>query len=183
MRQIVKELKTALVIAESLDDYSTNTSKRKFDSSPSLDNRPKWGKTSSGGVNKDYSPFEGTKRCIKCFTSNSRRRERPQRKGTKEDDSTPSMVGAIRFLGAMKKQKHKPSTEKGLIYVDLWINGKAARALVDTRATDNFIANMAALQFQLNMQEDRGKIKAVNSKATNIMEWLAEYLVNGVLEW
>ncbi|KAF2295968.1 hypothetical protein GH714_035445 [Hevea brasiliensis] len=105
MRQNVKELKTALAIAESLDDYSTNTSKRKFDSSPSLDNRPKWGKFSSGGVNKDYSPFEGTK----------------------------------------------------------------TRALVDTGATDNFIADRAALQFQLNMQEDTGKIKAVNSKATNIV--------------
>ncbi|KAF2303396.1 hypothetical protein GH714_017891 [Hevea brasiliensis] len=98
MRQNVKELKTALAIAESLDDYSTDTSIRKFDSSPSLDNHPKWGKTSSGGVNKDYSPFKGTK-----------------------------------------------------------------------RATDNFIANRAALQFQLNMQEDKGKIKAVNSKATNIV--------------
>ncbi|KAF2306902.1 hypothetical protein GH714_022430 [Hevea brasiliensis] len=61
MRQNIKELKTTLVIVESLDDYSTNTSKRKFDSPPSLDNRPKWGKTSSGGVNKDYSPFEGIK--------------------------------------------------------------------------------------------------------------------------
>ncbi|KAF2306901.1 hypothetical protein GH714_022427 [Hevea brasiliensis] len=85
------------------------------------------------------------------------------------------MVGAIRFLGALKKQKHKPSTEKGLIYVDLWINGQATRALVDTGATDNFIANAATLQFQLNMQEDTGKIKAVNSKATNIMG--VEYLV------
>ncbi|KAF2282493.1 hypothetical protein GH714_044032 [Hevea brasiliensis] len=230
MRQNVKELKTALAIAESLDDYSANTSKRKFDSSPSLDNRPKWGKFSSGGVNKDYSPFEGTKskswgfktradrptnlgrepnergswndqsprinsmimtepkqwKCYLCdgshrftdcphkSTFNVLRAIREEEKGLKgkeqrEDDSTPSMVGAIRFLGALKKQKHKPSTEKGLIYVDLWINGKAARALVDTGATDNFIADRAALQFQLNMQEDTGKIKAVNSKATNIV--------------
>ncbi|KAF2299033.1 hypothetical protein GH714_030121 [Hevea brasiliensis] len=41
--------------------------------------------------------------------------------------------------------------------------------LCDTGATDNFIADRAALQFQLNMQEDTGKIKAVNSKATNIV--------------
>ncbi|KAF2291414.1 hypothetical protein GH714_023792 [Hevea brasiliensis] len=186
--------------------------KRKFDSPTSLDNRPKWGKTSSGGVNKDYSPFEGTKskswdfktradrptnlgkepndagpwndqsprinnmimtepkqlKCYLCdgphhFTNcphkgalNVLRAIREEEKGLKgkeqrEDDSTPSMVSAIRFLGALKKQKHKPSTEKGLIYVDLWINGKATRALVDTGATDNFIADMTALQFQLNM--------------------------------
>ncbi|KAF2321328.1 hypothetical protein GH714_038726 [Hevea brasiliensis] len=164
MRQNVKELKTALAIAESLDDYSTNTSKRKFDSSLSLDNRPKWGKTSSGGVNKDYSPFEGIKskswgfktradrptnlgkkpnergslndqsprinsmimtepkqsKCYLCdrphrFTDsphkgalNVLRAIQEEEKGLKgkeqrEDDSTPSMVGAIRFVGALKK--------------------------------------------------------------------------------
>ncbi|KAF2323505.1 hypothetical protein GH714_035831 [Hevea brasiliensis] len=90
-------------------------------------------------------------------------------KEQREDDSTPLMIGAICFLGALEKQKHKPSTEKGLIYIDLWINGKAARALVDTGATNNFIADMAPLQFHLNMQEDTGKIKVVNSKATNIV--------------
>ncbi|KAF2302932.1 hypothetical protein GH714_011258 [Hevea brasiliensis] len=83
MRQNVKELKTALAIAESLDDYFTNTSKRKFDSSPSLDNRPKWGKTSSGGVNKDYSPFEGTKSKSWGFKT---RADRPTNLGKEPND-------------------------------------------------------------------------------------------------
>ncbi|KAF2302238.1 hypothetical protein GH714_033839 [Hevea brasiliensis] len=98
-------------------------------------------------------------------------------KEQREDDSSPSMVGAIRFLGALNKQKHKPSTEKGLIYVDLWINGKAARALVDTGATDNFIADRAALQFQLNMQEIQGRSKQLTLRQQTLWEWLVEYLV------
>ncbi|KAF2294337.1 hypothetical protein GH714_009417 [Hevea brasiliensis] len=106
-----------------------------------------------------------------CIILRAIREEEKGLKGKeqREDDNTPLMVGAILFLGALEKQKWKPSIEKGLIYVDLWINGKAARALVDTGATDNFIANTTALQFQLNMQEDTGKIKAVNYKAANIV--------------
>ncbi|KAF2288584.1 hypothetical protein GH714_009068 [Hevea brasiliensis] len=102
-------------------------------------------------------------------------------KEQREDDSTSSMVGAIRFLGALKKQKHEPSTKKGLIYVDLRINGKTARALVETGATDNFITNTTVLQFKINMQEDTGKIKAVNSKATKLWSGSQSILSNGVL--
>ncbi|KAG8634265.1 hypothetical protein MANES_17G022547v8 [Manihot esculenta] len=59
----------------------------------------------------------------------------------KEVDNDQSMVGALRFLGAMEKQRASKSSERGLMYVDLTINGKLARALVDTGATNNFIAD------------------------------------------
>ncbi|KAF2316823.1 hypothetical protein GH714_042164 [Hevea brasiliensis] len=58
----VKELSTALA-AESLDDYTSNASKRKFNSPPGSDNRPnKWGRNPSGGVDRSNSTFGGTER-------------------------------------------------------------------------------------------------------------------------
>lgn len=82
-------------------------------------------------------------------------------------DNNQSMVGALYFLGVMETYKAKMSSGGGLMYVDLTINGKSVRAFVDTGATNNFIAYSMASHFRLNIQADKGKIKAVNSKALN----------------
>ncbi|KAF2300132.1 hypothetical protein GH714_009335 [Hevea brasiliensis] len=78
-------------------------------------------------------------------------------------------MGALRILGALEKQKPIATTERGLMYVDLLINEKNARALVDTGATDNFIVDTLVTRFKLTVQADAGKIKAVNSQALNIV--------------
>ncbi|KAG8632663.1 hypothetical protein MANES_18G042825v8 [Manihot esculenta] len=103
---------------------------------------------------------------------NSLRTLQKEEKGNEEEehkevDNDQSMVGALRFLVAMEKQRANKSSERGLIYVDLTINGKLARALVDTGATDNFIADSLVSHFKLKIKADKGKIKAVNSKAQN----------------
>uniref|UniRef100_A0A2C9WJ95 Aspartic peptidase DDI1-type domain-containing protein n=1 Tax=Manihot esculenta TaxID=3983 RepID=A0A2C9WJ95_MANES len=55
------------------------------------------------------------------------------------------------------------------MYVELTINGKSVRALVDTGATYNFIADSMASRFELKIQADKEKIKAVNSQALNMV--------------
>ncbi|KAF2282496.1 hypothetical protein GH714_044019 [Hevea brasiliensis] len=232
VRRGVKELNTALAAAESLDDYSSNVSKRKFNSPPSSDNRPnKWGRNSSGGVDRSNSNFGGTERRtwtsgpnthkpmsqnreqgnsrqgsahmstdktnsfktnpLKCFLCDGPHRARecptksalsalkaifeeekkPEEVEEEEDresnDLDASAMGALRILGALEKQKPTATTERGLMYVDLLINGKNARALVDTGATDNFVADTLVTRFKLTVQADAGKIKAVNSQALN----------------
>ncbi|KAF2303476.1 hypothetical protein GH714_018708 [Hevea brasiliensis] len=95
-----------------------------------------------------------------------------EEKGPKEEEqgmeeNDPLMGSALRFLRALEKQKPKENAKRGLMYVDLCINGKATRALIDTGATNNFVVDKMASRFKLNIQEDVGKIKAVNSKALN----------------
>ncbi|KAF2318058.1 hypothetical protein GH714_041390 [Hevea brasiliensis] len=129
VRRGVKELSTALAVAESLDDYTSNASKRKFNSLPGSDNcLNKWGRNSSGGVDRSNSTF--------------------------------GVMGALRILGALEKQKPRATTEKGLMYVDLLINGKNAKALVDTGATDNFVADTLVTRFKLMVQADARKDKS-----------------------
>uniref|UniRef100_A0A2C9WGC9 Aspartic peptidase DDI1-type domain-containing protein n=1 Tax=Manihot esculenta TaxID=3983 RepID=A0A2C9WGC9_MANES len=79
----------------------------------------------------------------------------------------PSVVGALRFLGALEKKKEQPIAGRGLMYVEMTINGKSTRALIDTGATDNFVADSVATRFKLRVQVEKGKIKAVNSEALN----------------
>nr|CAD1839891.1 unnamed protein product [Ananas comosus var. bracteatus] len=54
------------------------------------------------------------------------------------------------------------------MYVDVKLNGKTTRAMVDTGATHNFIATGEAEHLGLTLSKDGSRIKAVNSKAQPI---------------
>ena len=76
-------------------------------------------------------------------------------------------MGSLRYLGALGRRENNPSKtfEKGLLYVELTISGKQVQALLDTGATDNFLSNTLAQRLHLQIQPEKGKLKAVNSEA------------------
>jgi len=54
------------------------------------------------------------------------------------------------------------------MYIDVCINGKSTRAMVDTGATHNFVADQEARRLGLKLEKDSSKMKAVNSEARPI---------------
>ena len=62
--------------------------------------------------------------------------------------------------GKLNKSK---SSKKGLMFVDVKLNGKPLRALIDTRATHNFVTGTEVERFGLFLEKDDSRIKAVNS--------------------
>nr|CAD1837257.1 unnamed protein product [Ananas comosus var. bracteatus] len=54
------------------------------------------------------------------------------------------------------------------MYVDIKLNGKTTKAMVDTGATHNFIATGEAERLGLTLSKDGSRMKAVNSKAQPI---------------
>ncbi|KAK2979366.1 hypothetical protein RJ640_018446 [Escallonia rubra] len=52
---------------------------------------------------------------------------------------------------------------KGLMYVDIKVNGKAIRATVDTRATHNYISSIEVERLGLTLEKGCGMLKAINS--------------------
>lgn len=77
--------------------------------------------------------------------------------------------GALRLLNALKAQAiGKKAASMGLMYVDVAINGKPTRAMVDTGATQHFIADQEARRLGLKLEKDASKMKAVNSAACPI---------------
>ena len=97
-----------------------------------------------------------------CFICNGDHRDIdcPKRKAlnavqAKEDGEEPRM-GAIRLLNALKGQgaaEAKPPS-KELMYVDIQVNGKPTRALVDTGATHNFVSGEEARRLGLRLAKD-----------------------------
>ncbi|KAK3018410.1 hypothetical protein RJ639_004709 [Escallonia herrerae] len=62
-----------------------------------------------------------------------------------------------------KKKSDVPG--KGLMYVDIKVNGKAIRAMVDTGATHNYISSTEMERLGLTLEKGCGRVKAINSAA------------------
>ncbi|KAK3025358.1 hypothetical protein RJ639_043867 [Escallonia herrerae] len=63
----------------------------------------------------------------------------------------------------LKKKGDVPG--KGLMYVDIKVNGKAIRAMVDTGATHNYISSTEVERLGLTLEKGCGRVKAINSAA------------------
>ncbi|XP_075074670.1 uncharacterized protein LOC142162242 [Nicotiana tabacum] len=86
------------------------------------------------------------------------RKEQPQ-----GESLGTAQLGMIRLCGAVTKQAIQP-TENGNQYVDLTINNKSARAMVDTGATHNFVTEAGAKRLELKLAPTNSHVKTVNSK-------------------
>lgn len=83
-------------------------------------------------------------------------------------NSETSQMGALRKLNAVKGEMYEHPHKKALQYINITINGFSSQALLDSGATDNFIAPDEARRVGLNLEGDVGKLKAVNSEAISI---------------
>ncbi|KAK3038178.1 hypothetical protein RJ639_029632 [Escallonia herrerae] len=65
----------------------------------------------------------------------------------------------------MSPKKKSDVPGKGLMYVDIKVNGKAIRAMVDTGATHNYISSTEVERLGLTLEKGCGRVKAINSAA------------------
>ncbi|XP_021721483.1 uncharacterized protein LOC110689045 [Chenopodium quinoa] len=94
----------------------------------------------------------------------------PTKGDDKEEDvvseEEPSKLGAVYYMCAMEKETSgNKSRATSLMYVDVVINGKKARAMVDTGATHNFVTKQEANRLGLKAVHSDGQMKTVNSEA------------------
>lgn len=76
-------------------------------------------------------------------------------------------MGTLRLLNALKgSEVNEPRPhQKELMFVNIQLKGKRTQALVDTRATHNFIAEEEAKRIGLKWEKDSSWVKVVNSVA------------------
>lgn len=188
-RQGVKDLPTAIAAADSLVDY-------KYSGPNAADGKKKqMGKKEKGGSKdgkKDKKFKKGADKPSKpksdgqskdnkskgCFICGGphRMRECPKKEkvnalvadDSNEGTSDGPRMSPLQLLGALQTQKAKTPTPRGLMYVSVVVNGQEVLAMVDTGATNNFVAEREVDKLKLNLQENASKIKAVNSEARPI---------------
>ncbi|KAK3021351.1 hypothetical protein RJ639_045984 [Escallonia herrerae] len=66
---------------------------------------------------------------------------------------------------------------KGLMYVDIKVNGKAIRAMVDTGATHNYISSTEVERLGLTLEKGCRRVKAINSAAQPVAGIARSFLI------
>lgn len=82
-----------------------------------------------------------------------------------------AQLGAVHLLYSMGQEELQPENRANhinLMYIDVTINGKATRAMVDTGATHNFVTEGEARRLGLKYKKESGSMKTVNSSAKPI---------------
>lgn len=76
-------------------------------------------------------------------------------------------MGTLQLVDALKSHQPAPM-KKGFMYVSVFINGQAVRALLDTRATHNFISKNEAKRLGFKVTKEESTMKVVNSPVNPI---------------
>ena len=190
-RQGVKDVQGAMAAADSLIDF-------KYASSASTNQKkaPDAGKgKQKEGTSKNWKKFDGAKKddgnkasssrpytkdkktngCFICDGPH-RARECPKRErinalvaemGSSSANEPQTLLSPLQLLNALTVDKESP--QRGLMYTTAKVNGKEVWAMLDTGATNNFVAAREATRLGLKVVQNSYKLKAVNSEAKPIL--------------
>ncbi len=179
-RRGVQDLATAMAVAESLIDYKKSdkattykgyTSKGGGDKHKGPSGKPPTGKEGKSNEhnNDKRDKFKPKTSCFLCNGPHWAR-ECPKRQALsaliQEKETEEAHVGSLQLLNAIhSKPTVKTHGDQGLMFVEMCVNGKPTRALVDTGATHNFVSVEEAKRLGLKPTKETGWLKAVNSEA------------------
>ncbi|KAA0046931.1 uncharacterized protein E5676_scaffold298G00320 [Cucumis melo var. makuwa] len=176
--QRVQDLTSAYAAVERLFDLSNDSQDaRRYPSSSSGGNRNDH--PSSPKTTGREKRFNGDRRLHQSNTGNSWRGSSNQNvtnrpfscficKGPHLAREFPNKTA----FNVFQKKVGEANTpvERGLMYVDTWINQKPTKStMVDSRATHNFITEVEAKRLNLRWEKDAGGMKAVNSDVLPII--------------
>ncbi|KAE8658956.1 GEM-like protein 1 [Hibiscus syriacus] len=158
-RKWVENMTEAMNVVERLSDYTNVTIKRRIE-------------LQVGSEEETFSQRSNTEYIKSAFNAlvNTSMDESQQDPSEENVDNGPTRMGSIQFLCALQTQVSKLTKEpaRGLMYVDLVVNGITSRALVDSRTTDTFISPEEAKRCGLKVTKEVGHMKAVNSSVVVI---------------
>lgn len=82
-------------------------------------------------------------------------------------DAGTTQLGMVGLCGAIAKRTEKPG-DFSTQYVDISINGRPARAMVDSGAEVNIMTKTAAERLRLNFVPSNTHLKTVNAPSTPV---------------
>ncbi|KAA0035567.1 reverse transcriptase [Cucumis melo var. makuwa] len=87
-------------------------------------------------------------------------------------------IGALKYMSSLQKKVGERSlpVERGLLYVDTWINQK--QIMVDSSATHNFITEAEVKRLRLCWEKDSERMKVVNSIALPIVGLVKQTVIS-----
>lgn len=84
-------------------------------------------------------------------------------------EDEPAMMGSFQLLNILTTKSEPKTTRKELMFVKAKVNEKETKALVDTGAMNNFIAEKEAKRLDMTWKKQEMWVKTVNLKAQPIV--------------
>jgi hypothetical protein len=181
-RQGVKDVQGAMAAADSLVDFkyspSSSNTKKVPDAKKGKDNTFRSGKWSEGKKKDNSNKTQGSNQpksggCYICQGPHLMK-FCPLKKdlnalvaesgGKKEEPDVRLMP--MQLLNALTVEKE--GSRKGLMYTSVHINGKEVVTMLDTGATNSFVAMSEAKRLGLKVERSVSQLKSVNSEAKPI---------------
>ena len=183
-RRAVSDIPSALAAAEGLVDFKYVSSSdtegegkkgngaKKGKASTSKDGQSRDGKKKDNGDGKQKGKSTG---CYLCngphFARDCPKREKLSALIVQSEDDdgedaageSPTRMNPLQLISAMSM-----GNQSRLMFVAVKVNGKEAKAMIDTGATSNFVSRREAVRLGLRMVQNPSKMKAVNATAKPI---------------
>ncbi|XP_070018206.1 uncharacterized protein [Nicotiana sylvestris] len=162
-RRQVTDIDQAIVEAESLMDLRNNKHDKGNGNESKVNNVKGGGDRGNGKeIQQQYSKTQD-------FKKSSGRQGYTEKRAHVEKEGCYMCGGSHGF-------RNCPDLKSlSAMYVDLTINNKPARAMIDTGATHNFVSEAAAKKLELKLAPTNSRVKTVNAKIQN-----ARGVANGV---
>lgn len=77
-------------------------------------------------------------------------------------------MNLLQLMNALKEEVVHNNTNQGLMVTTVWVNGLKVQAMLDTRATTNFLALHKVLCLGLEVTAMGSKVKAVNVASVGV---------------
>lgn len=171
-RQNVKDLTAAIVAADSLVDFATSSNSKGKQTQGAKEKGQKFkGKKKVQDEESSKAKNGGgqTKKQLKCFICDGPHmmKDCPKKEKlntmTVSEGEEPGRVNPLRMVNALQTKEAVKSSS--LLYVQVEINGHEVMAMVDTGATNNFVADRSVESLGLALRASTSRVKAVNSEA------------------
>ncbi|KAA0041962.1 reverse transcriptase [Cucumis melo var. makuwa] len=184
--QRVQDLTSAYAAVERLFDLSSDSQDARrypsFSSGGSRNNRPSSPKTTGGdrrfnGDRTTLGQRMPNKTAFNAFqaslaSDSDNQLSQTEREVDQTEEVDNPQMEALKFLSSLQKKVGETNTpvERGLMYVDTWINQKPTKStMVDSGATHNSITEAEAKCLNLCWEKDAGRMKVVNFAALPII--------------
>ena len=176
-RRGVQDLTKAMTVAESLIEFKkSDSTKTKGKSGGDKDGQKKSGNGKPPAKGKFTKDGDKKKEGFACYLCEGPHKARDCPKRNKlsaiakeeddESDRETHKLGSI-ILNSIKAKRF--GKRKGLMFTDIMVAGTKVTALVDTGASDLFVAEGTAKRLGLKVSKGNGWIKTVNSKEVPTM--------------
>lgn len=83
-------------------------------------------------------------------------------------EANTSRINPLQLINGLREEVVHNDTNRGLMVIMVWVHGREVQVMLDTRATNNFLASHEVSRLGLAATAVGSKVKAVNAVSMGV---------------